>query len=139
MGSGRVEVKMAKSDTKLETITFADFERFVEACVQPPLRPVALRFWELVAHDAPALVPGMRGGTEKYIPIPVWRLDRDRMVLSPSAKALTISFVDGARFDDPEGLLGGAGKTSRTVKLKSLADLDGTSIPAFLRQAAQNI
>lgn len=128
---------MSKSNTKLQSITLADFERFVEASVLPALRPIALRFWELVAREAPELVPGMRGGTEKYIPIPVWRLDRDRIALSPSVKALTVSFVDGAQFDDPDRLLGGAGKTSRTLKLRSLSDLEGTSIARLVRQAAQ--
>ena len=67
----------------------------------------------------------VRGGTEKYIPVPVWRQKRDAMVLSPSREALTISFANGALFDDPEGLLGGAGKTSRTLKLRTVSDLDG--------------
>ena len=80
----------------------------------------------------------MRGGTKKYIPVPVWRLKRDAMVLSPSHEALTISFANGALFDDPEGLLGGAGKTSRTLKLRTVSDLEGPSIRSFLRQVVQH-
>ncbi|MGQ0661877.1 hypothetical protein [Sphingosinicella sp.] len=129
---------MSKSDTRIRTISRQEFRQFVELRVQPPLQSIALKFWELVAHEAPELALGMRGGTEKYIPVPVWRLDRDVMVLSPSAAALTISFANGALFDDPEDRLGGAGKVSRTLKLRSASDLEGPSIVSFLRQAVQH-
>lgn len=123
---------------KNRNINRQDFVQFVEAKVQPALRALAIEFWELVESEAPALSPGMRGGTEKYIAVPVWRLRRDAMVLSPSRDALTISFANGASFDDPEGLLGGAGKTSRTLKVRTRSDLTGPSIRSFLRQAMQH-
>ena len=128
---------MAKAEPKGHNLALQDFTHFVETRVQPDLRPIALKFWKLVAREAPELTPGMRGGTEKYIPVPVWRLKRDAMVLSPSREALTISFANGALFDDPEGLLGGAGKTSRTLKLRTGSDLEGPSIRSFLRQVMQ--
>jgi hypothetical protein len=129
---------MAKPDPECHSLSLQDFTHFVETKVQPDLRPIALKFWKLVAREAPELTPGMRGGTEKYIPVPVWRLKRDAMVLSPGREALTISFAKGALFDDPEGLLGGAGKTSRTMKLRTVADLEGRSIESFLRQVVQH-
>src|SRR3569832_1016426 len=119
---------MAKAETKQQRIALQDFTRFVETKVQPNLGPVALKFWELVAQEAPELTPGMRGGTDNYISVPLWRLKRDEMVLSPSREALTISLANGALFDDPEGLLGGAGKTSRTLKLRTISDFEGQSI-----------
>lgn len=129
---------MAKAKPKSLSFTLQDFADFVETKIQPDLRPIALKFWKFVAREAPELTPGMRGGTEKYIPVPVWRLKRDAMVLSPSHEALTISFANGALFDDPEGLLGGAGKTSRTLKLRVVSDLEGPSIRSFLRQAVKH-
>ena len=129
---------MAKADSKRHSFTLQDFTHFVESKVQPDLRPIAIKFWKLVAREAPELAPGMRGGTEKYIPVPVWRLKRDAMVLSLSREALTISFANGALFDDTEGLLGGAGKTSRTLKLRTVSDLEGPSIRSFLRQVVQH-
>jgi hypothetical protein len=129
---------MAKAVPKHRSITLQDFTHFVETKVQPDLRPIALKFWKLVAREASGLAPGMRGGTEKYISVPVWRLERDAMALSPSREALTISFARGALFDDPEGLLGGAGKASRTLKLRTVSDLEGPSIRSFLRQVIQN-
>jgi hypothetical protein len=129
---------MAKAEPKGHNLALQDFTHFVETRVQPDLRPIALKFWKLVAREAPELTPGMRGGTEKYIPVPVWRLKRDAMVLSPSHEVLTISFANGALFDDPERLLGGAGKTSRTLKLRTVSDLEGPSIRSFLRQVVQH-
>ena len=129
---------MAKAKPTSHSLTLQDFTHFVETKVQPDSRPIALKFWKLVAREAPELTPGMRGGTEKYIPVPVWRLKRGAMVLSPSHEALTISFANGALFDDPEGLLGGAGKTSRTLKLRTVSDLEGPSIRSFLRQVVQH-
>lgn len=119
------------------SLTLEDFTQFVESKIQPVLRPIALEFWRLVAREAPELTPGMRGGTEKYIPVPVWRLDRDAIVLSPSREALTISFANGALFSDPESLLGGAGKMSRTLKLRRVSDLELPSMRSFLRQAVK--
>jgi hypothetical protein len=129
---------MPKTDRKGHSLTLQEFTHFVEAHVQPDLRSTALKFWKLVVREAPELTPGMRGGTEKYIPVPVWRLKRDVIVLSPSREALTISFAKGALFDDPGGLLGGAGKTSRTLKLRTVSDLEGPSIRGFLRQVVQH-
>ena len=84
---------------------------------------------------APELKPGMRGGTEKYIPVPVWRTTRDLVVMSPSQKGVTVSFANGARFVDDAGLLGGAGKTSRTILLRRPEDVDRPEMISFLRQA----
>jgi hypothetical protein len=132
-----MEGKMAKATQRPGSLNLQSFKRFVETKVQPDLRPIAIKFWQPVAREAPELTPGMRGGTDKYIPVPVWRLKRDVMVLSPSREALTISFANGALFDDPEGLLGGVGKSSRTLKLRTASGLEGPSIRSFLRQVVQ--
>lgn len=128
---------MGQADPKRPGLALQDFTRFVETSVQPGLRPIAIEFWRLVAREAPELTPGMRGGTEKYIPVPVWRLRRDAIVLSPSREALTVSFANGAAFDDPDGLLGGAGKTSRTLKLRTVSDVERPSVQRFLRQVVE--
>jgi hypothetical protein len=129
---------MAETDPTRHALTEQEFTHFVETRLQRDLQPIALKFWKLVQREAPELTPGMRGGTEKYIPGPVWRLKRDAMVLSPTRQALTISFANGGSFDDPQGLLGGAGKVSRTLKLSTVADLDAPSIRSFLRQVVQH-
>ena len=112
----------------------SEHEAFIVARVPEAFRGVATRIIEVIAAEAPGLVPGMRGGTEKYIPVPVWRQGRDLLVLSPSQKGLTLSFANGAALDDPEGLLGGAGKVSRTLVLKTVADAERPGVAALLRQ-----
>jgi hypothetical protein len=52
--------------------------------------------------------------------------------------APTVSFGRGALFEDPEGLLGGAGKTSRTLKLRAVTDLERASIRTFIRQVVDH-
>ena len=111
------------------------FDTFIASRVPERFRAVAGAFVALVAAVAPELVPGMRGGTEKYIPVPVWRLGRDVIVLSPSQKGVTVSFANGAQFDDPEGLLGGAGKQSRTIVLRTPEDVARPALAQLLRQA----
>jgi hypothetical protein len=128
---------MPKEDPKRQSLTLQEFTHFVEAHVQVDLRSIAHEFLKLTEREAPELTLGMRGGTEKYIPVPVWRIKRDLMVLSPSREALTISFAKGALFDDPKGLLGGAGKASRTLKLR-MSDLEEPSIRSFLRQGVKH-
>ena len=108
---------------------------FIDERVRPEYRRAAEAFVALVATAAPELKPGMRGGTEKYIPVPVWRTKRDVVVMSPSQKGLTISFANGARFEDHSGLLRGAGKSSRTILLRCAEDVDRPEMISFLRQA----
>lgn len=110
------------------------FEAFVTARVAAPFQAAARAFAMLVRKVAPELEQGMRGGTDKYIPVPVWRLGRDVMVMSPSQKGLTISFARGAAMADPAGLLGGAGKTSRTTLLKTVEDVRRPELAELLRQ-----
>ena len=81
-----MEGKMAKATQRPGSLNLQGFKRFVETKVQPDLRPIAIKFWQPAAREASELTPGMRGGTEKYIPVPVRRLKRDVMVLSLSPR-----------------------------------------------------
>jgi hypothetical protein len=77
----------------------------------------------------------MRGGTAAYIPVPVYCLKHDIIAISPSKNGLTLSFAGGQTFDDPYGLLGGAGKASRTVRLRSMDDFNERALTHYVRQA----
>lgn len=110
-------------------------KRFIADRVRPEFRSVAEAFVALVERAAPELKPGIRGGTEKYIPVPVWRLTHDVVVMSPSQRGMTVSFANGALFDDAAGLLRGTGKKSCTVLLRRLVDLERPEMAYLLRQA----
>jgi hypothetical protein len=111
-------------------------ERFIVDCVRAEYRPVAEALVVLIEKVAPELKPGMRGGTEKYTPVPVWRMTNDVVVMSPSQRGITISFANGALFDDPAGLLRGKGKRSRTVLLRGPENVQRPELVHLLRQAA---
>ena len=50
-------------------------------------------------------------------------------------KHVNLQFTQGVELEDPFGVLKGAGKRMRHLKVKSLSDLDRPEIRAFLRQA----
>ena len=110
-------------------------ERFIVERVRPDYRSAAEAFVALVEGVAPELKPGMRGGTEKYIPVPVWRTTHDLVAMSPSQRGVTISFANGARFEDPAGLLRGSGLKSRTVLLRRVEEATRPEMAGLLRQA----
>ena len=53
--------------------------------------------------------------------IPAYKLRRIIAVISPTKKDITFSFSRGAQFKDKYGLLKGVGKSSKHVKIKSVA------------------
>jgi hypothetical protein len=110
-------------------------ESFIAGHVHPKYRSAAEALVALIEKVAPELEPGMRGGTEKYLPVPIWRMTRDVVVMSPSQRGITVSFANGAMFDDVARLLRGAGKRSRTILLRRTEDVHRPEIANFLRQA----
>jgi Domain of unknown function (DU1801) len=52
-------------------------------------------------------------------------------------KGVNIGFWAATLLPDPEGLLEGAGKTSRHVKIRSTADLDRPALRALIRAAIE--
>ena len=48
---------------------------------------------------------------------------------------VTLFFLDGARLDDPQGLLEGDGRQVRGIRLKTPADLDSPAVAALIVQA----
>jgi hypothetical protein len=48
---------------------------------------------------------------------------------------ITLSFTHGVHFEDRYGLLRGAGKEARHIKMKSPADLDGGALEYYVSQA----
>ena len=116
----------------------SNIRRYIDTRVEPKFIPVAERLVDLIAELAPELSPGMRGGTEKYHSVPVWRGKRDALVLSAAKTGLTLSFAKGANFPDPHGVLGGLGVSSRTYRLRNPDDVRHPALPELLRQAVAN-
>ena len=51
------------------------------------------------------------------------------------AKGVNLGFWDGVSLPDPEGLLEGAGKRARHVKIRSLTDLERPAVRALVKAA----
>lgn len=48
---------------------------------------------------------------------------------------VTLEFSEGAKLNDPQGLLRGSGKHRRNIKFLSIDDIDAREIEALLKQA----
>jgi hypothetical protein len=112
-------------------------DAFVEARILPAYRPIFAAFRALVRTDFPQLTEEMRGGTDAYPGVPVYRLNRIVVTVSPTKKGLTINFTDGGRFDDPYGLLEGVGHKTRNVRWSKSEQFDADALRSYLRQAVE--
>jgi hypothetical protein len=112
---------------------------FVERHVLKEYQPIFWEFCEQVAAVAPEASMRMRGvGTEKYYSVPVFRVKRDIIAISPTKRGITFSFTKGARFRDPYGILTGTGKNSRTVFLKRIDEYPREALTDLIRQAVNH-
>ena len=110
-------------------------EAFVEARILPAYRPIFAAFRELVRRDFPELTEGMRGGTDAYPGVPVYRLNRIVVTVGPTKKGITFNFTDGGAFDDPYGLLEGDGHKTRNVRWSTPEQFDVDAMRSYLQQA----
>ena len=114
-----------------------DFAFFMERRVQEKHRPIVTAFRDLMKRVAPEATERMRGGTEAYYSVPVYRVKRDIVAISPSKSAVTFSFTKGASFNDSDGVLTGTGKASRTVVVKRIEEFPEEALTDFIRQAVE--
>jgi len=110
---------------------------FLEERVRPEHRAIVLRFCDQMAQVGPEASLRMRGGTEQYYSVPVFRAKRDIVAISPTKTGVTFSFTSGASFDDPHGVLTGSGKRSRTVRISNADSYPEGSMADFIRQAIE--
>lgn len=111
--------------------------QFVEKRVQERHRPIIRAFRALIHRVAPEVKERMRGGTETYYSVPVYRVRRDILAISPSKSGVTLSFTKGASFDDPFNMLCGTGKASRNVLIRSMDDFHEEALTHYIRQAVK--
>jgi hypothetical protein len=67
--------------------------------------------------------------------IPAWKGRRILAVISPTKKDITFAFSRGAAFEDKYGLLRGAGKVSKHIKLKAVKDVNKAALRYYIKQA----
>ncbi|MFI0355256.1 DUF1801 domain-containing protein [Actinomadura sp. 9N407] len=111
-------------------MTSADFDKAVDAKVPDHYRPIVAALRDLVRECAPEA-----GETAMY-GSPAWKGKKGLAIISVSKTHLTFAFDRGADFTDAHGLLAGAGKKTRHVKLKSLDTLNEDALRDYIAQAA---
>ena len=112
-------------------------DAFVEARILLAYRPIFEEFRELVRTDFPQLTEGMRGGTDAYPGVPVYRLNRIVVTVSPTKKGITFNFTDGGAFEDRYGLLAGTGHRTRNVRWSKPEQFDADAMRSYLGQAVE--
>lgn len=108
---------------------------FIEQKVLSEYRPLVEAFRELVQKDFPELQEEMRGGTEAYYSVPVYRLNRIVITLSPSKQGITFAFSEGKSFEDKYKLLEGVGNKTLNIRLHSIDEFDADTMRYYIQQA----
>ena len=104
-------------------------DEFVESKVQPEFRPVVAAIRSLMKESAPAAKELMSYGLPMYIQ------NSTLAWISPSKKGITVGFMRGAEFEDRYGLLGGAGKHAKNVRMKNLSEINRPALRYYTKQA----
>lgn len=125
-------------DNRGESSKEADsIDRFIEAKVPDRYKPVVEKFRRFVAGEFPELREEMRGGTDKYYGVPVYRYKRIVLTLSPTQKGITFSFSEGRKFEDRYGLLEGEGNKTLNLRIGGEGEYSEDVLRYYLRQAVE--
>ena len=110
-------------------------EDFIQQKVLPEYQPLVVAFRELIQKDFPELTEEMRGGTEAYYSVPVYRLNRIVITLSPTKQGITFAFSEGKSFEDKYKLLEGVGNKTLNVRLSGVDEFDADKMRYYIQQA----
>ncbi len=119
-----------KSTEAQIAISLAKYTPAIEAQLRQArarLRAKFPRGYELVFDNYNALVFGIS---------PTDRTRDSFISVAGYPKWVTLFFLHGAGLDDPQGLLEGAGKQVRSIRLGQPSDLDSPAVAALIAQAA---
>jgi hypothetical protein len=112
-------------------------DEFINSNVLELYRPIIVQFRELVKREFPELKEEMRGGTEKYYGVPVYRFNRIVITISPTKKGVTFSFSEGKRFEDQYGLLEGKGNKTLNLRISNPQEFSDEILRYYIRQAIE--
>ncbi|MEE6187975.1 hypothetical protein PIECOFPK_02044 [Mycovorax composti] len=114
-----------------------DIETFIQEKILPQYRPIFSKFRNLIKEKFPLLKEEMRGGTEKYHSVPVYRLKRIILTVSPTKKGITFSFTNGKLFEDKYGLLEGVGNKSLNLRLSDISEFSEEVFEYYIQQGIE--
>ena len=104
-------------------------DEFVERKVLPEYQGIVAELRQLMREDAPQAREVMSYGLPMYVQnsVVAW--------ISPSKTGITFSFTRGVAFEDQHGLLRGAAKHAKHVKMKNLGEVNRPALRYYLKQA----
>lgn len=108
---------------------------FIESMVLPEYQPIVERFRTLIKNKYPHLKEEMRGGTDKYYGVPVYRHNKIIITLSPTKKGITFSFAEGKKFEDKYSLLEGTGNKTLNLRISKTDDYKDEILQYYIEQA----
>ncbi|MFG1945609.1 DUF1801 domain-containing protein [Nonomuraea sp. NPDC048826] len=106
-------------------------DEYVATRVPVTHRPTVEALRELMRQHAPDAREMIAYGS------PAWRGDRILAIISACSTHITFAFDRGAEFADAHGLLQGAGKRTRHVKIRTPEDLDHDALRDYIHQAVE--
>lgn len=102
---------------------------FVATKVKPEFWPVVSAIRSLMKQYAPAANEVISYG------IPMYGLKRPLAWINPSKTGITFGLRQGAYIEDRYGLLRGAGKHARHVRMRNLAEVNKPALTYYIKQA----
>lgn len=113
----------------------SDIDIFLHEKVLPEHRDIIAQFRKLIHNEYPQIKEEMRGGTEKYYSVPVYRLNKILITLSPTKKGITFNFAEGAKFEDKYKSLQGKGNKTLNLRLSGVDQFDKAQLKYYIEQA----
>lgn len=114
-----------------------EIEQFISSKVKPEFEPIFTRFRTLIKQKFPTLREEMRGGTEKYYSVPVYRQNKIVITVSPTKKGITFSFAEGKQFEDKYELLKGVGNKTLNLRISSIDEYSEEVLEYYIRQGIE--
>jgi len=111
--------------------------KFIAEKIKKEHQPIFTQFRILLKTKFPFLKEEMRGGTEKYYGVPVYRHNRIIISVSPTLKGITFSFTDGKQFEDKYNLLEGVGNKSLNLRISDPKDYKDEILEYYTMQAIE--
>ena len=112
-------------------------EQFIEEKIKPEFRPIFLNFRTLIQNKFPFIQEEMRGGTEKYYGVPVYRNNKIIVTVSPTQKGITFSFTEGKKMKDKFGKLEGVGNKSLNLRITNFKYYSDEQFEYYIMQAIE--
>lgn len=110
-------------------------DEFVNCKVLPEYREIVAKFRRIMSTNFPYILEEMRGGTDKYYGVPVYRKRNIIITLSPTKKGITISFSEGKKFHDKFAKLEGQGNKSLNLRISTVDELIDEEVVYYIEQA----